>query len=160
MTPFLIFCDPTEQGKGKGLRFNLVVHRAEVVAKDAGNPQLASEIASLLTQLKSAVEPLRNHRDKRIAHQDEPVHTGAVDLPDITEPQIVEAMRLISDTMNAVHRALSGNEWGYQHSVGIGAKAIVYYLQSGLELEEVRATMHGQSDADIAKAIRELDERL
>ena len=122
-------------------------HRAltlKCLADEHQGTDLGKRLDEILTDLRRRVEPLKSHRDKRIAHHDaditgSPRVTHPVVLPPVAKSEIEGTLEGIRDFMNEISRSRDGCENLYERIIGIGdGKDIVHCLKSALQLESLR----------------------
>ncbi len=81
----------------------------ERLAELAFSPPSSPEFADLqksIERLKKIIEPIRSHRNKRVAHLDEHYSIGAKALPDVAESTFREAAKLIQKIINSIQEKL------------------------------------------------------
>jgi len=90
--------DPSRTGRYS----NLSLERLRQAIDPAAHPSLSFTLAAAATSVEVACADFRTHRDKRIAHTDEGVSDGDVQLPAVYKRDIDDALKKMRDLMNAI----------------------------------------------------------
>lgn len=123
--------DPKEMGPYE----NFVLERLEDRVRERGDVGLANQLAEERNDLKDYCEPLRDNRDKKIAHWDRDFDApGTIDLrPD----RIEGALSKVADFMNKVKVHYTSAETGYQAPIVTGdADALIVALKKAVDYDD------------------------
>ncbi len=117
----------------------------DIVAR-LDDSQLAQQLDTTLEQLTKASKPLRDRRNRALAHADLP--TALLEHPDplpgISKENIDDALHDISSFMNAIEMHYADSATEYENPIQHGdAKALLVWLEAGLKLEDNEREKHG-----------------
>lgn len=130
--------DPASSGR-KDPRKNLTLRSLPELISDE---TLRESVTQDLVMARSSSEDARQHRNRRIAHQDETyVRTRheADALPPISRQNIEDAIHALGEVLNNIRRHYMNSEMDYSDFVAIdGAETLLQKLRRLEELEEQR----------------------
>lgn len=130
--------DPASSGR-KDPRKNLTLRSLPELISDEA---LRESVTQDLVMARSSSEDARQHRNRRIAHQDDTyVRTRheADALPPISRQNIEEAIYALGEVLNSIRRHYMNSEMDYSDFVAIdGAETLLQKLRRLEELEEQR----------------------
>lgn len=121
--------DPAEQGRGKGLRTNLTLYSLPPLIDDAA---LKEAVTKACEDAKSLAEFAKNHRDKRIAHQDHGYATNrqSVELGGISRRDVENTLEALRKVLRLVQAHYNDADVRYDINVLVsGADRLVVALK-------------------------------
>jgi hypothetical protein len=129
--------DPAKTGSKSNLSFAHLFQQIEVL----GHAELLRELSPLLERVSLSCEPLRLHRNKRLAHLDLSValENGVSALPLVTGVMVDGSLRDVRDFMNCIEGHYCDSETGYEHfsMPGGDGDALVGILKYGFRYEDL-----------------------
>ncbi|MEO8523640.1 MAG: hypothetical protein ABI460_02860 [Caldimonas sp.] len=108
-----------------------------------GNMQLSLETQAVLDELLKVSGPIRDHRDKMLAHYslDHATKPDALKLPDIYYKDVEDAMDLVGEYMNLIEQHYTEWTQGYEHFAWQDdGDSLVGMLRNGLRYQEMLAS--------------------
>jgi hypothetical protein len=126
--------DPPSMGK----RHNLVLKSLVKLVESASHPKLAIELQVILQEFKEAVQPLKTHRNRRIAHRDSDaaLRASSKPLPNISLHQIERPLEIGQRFLKAIERTFKDAETHYSDVIlHDDANALVATLVQGIDYE-------------------------
>lgn len=135
----------TDPAKVSG-RTNLTLEHLANLIDPKKQPGLAARVASALTDVKLNVVPIREYRNKIVAHRDLNVAMGAAP-PGVTFKQIREALSKCAALLNAIQTDSGDGATGYEHGIesleGVPALlAALKYAAIFREMMDAREVSH------------------
>jgi len=127
--------DPAEQGRGKGLRTNLTLYSLPPLIDDAA---LKEAVTTACEDAKNLAEFAKNHRDKRIAHQDHGYATNrqSVELGGISRRDVENTLEALRKVLRLVEAHYNDADVRYDINVLVsGADRLVVALRRLERLE-------------------------
>jgi len=124
--------DPTTTGR----RENLTLARLAETLEEA---DIAKEFQSRLHKIDQACSPLREWRNRRLAHSDFPTALGQSQfpLPKVAWETIDSTLKSIGNLMNLVQIHFLDSEFGYESFTNLNdGEEIVFYLKEAQQHEE------------------------
>ena len=103
--------------------------------------ELASNLERIYAKLEQSVEKFRNHRHKRIAHNDLDIATKKSALEPYALGDIATCLDQLAEILNAYEYATSGKSTAYSHTMlpfGSDGEALIRALQESDQLKEVQ----------------------
>ena len=127
--------DPAETRGGQDE--NLTIERLiDLVSDDLDDQPIASKLREQKHEIERRAEPLRNLRNKSLAHNDLAVVMEEELLPNVSRSEIDELLNAFGKLMNTVSGYYSDPETLYGEAEHLdGTKSLLAYLQMGLESE-------------------------
>ena len=132
------FADPpTTLGK-ENLSFDQVM---SILQKEELDENMRKELRAKLASFKEQCEPLKPHRDKRLAHRDLLVSVASSEglFPGVTIHMVDDALATASDYLNTIEKHFSDSSTAYEYFVMLGdADTLVYHLAEAMRYEELK----------------------
>jgi hypothetical protein len=102
---------------------NAVLERLAIECDTAGRRDVAKEVRLHLDEARRITSPMREQRNRRIAHLDFDTHVEAAPLPKVLVQEIIDSFKLIKKAMNAVELAFEERTTAYSAYSQIGDAA-------------------------------------
>lgn len=124
--------DPAKQGKNE----NLSLWRLQDQLAQVADSAVASAGNATLLKIEAYVVPLRDLRNKQLAHLDLETalekNTNRLSL--VQKRDIDKSLQLIRTYLNSIQLYFNDSEWGYEHlgMIGTDGDALVHVLRDGL----------------------------
>ena len=131
--------DPAQQGQHDNLSLWALLD-------DICDPCSKSRIKKLIEEAEGKIKPLRQHRDKRIAHFDLDVALDpSVTLPPFNDQSVDEALSAAGEVVEQLQKEYTGTSriqmWVPEDAVP-NIEHLLFYLEAGLSQAQSRKTDH------------------
>jgi hypothetical protein len=146
---FLALSRLTDPVQSSG-QHNLVVDCLLDAIEQTTNPEIhKKEVRRLIKSAKESCLPLREHRNKRLAHNDLSIKLrfASEPLPGISVGDVNRAVKSLQSVMNAVSRHFFDSETTFKVVERGGVRTLITYLQKGVDAFEREATDAGGQGA-------------
>ena len=127
--------DPPRSRQYENLSLTLLQERIDEVAE----PEFAQELSQILMEAKSACEPFRMRRNKKLAHLDlETARAIENPLPGISREMVEKALLQVRTYLNRIEQYYNDAEFGYEHFLlKSDGDQLIAVLKDGLRYEEL-----------------------
>jgi len=148
--------DPAESRGGKDQ--NLTLERLINNLPTDASSELISNLKDTLTQIRDSTNPLRDHRDKRVAHTDlEHAKASWAELPGLSRKTIENALKQIRNFMNTINLNYSNRPTLYEnpHVQGGGDAMVRAFKLAARLLDLQKQARHPDANPDkILEAVK------
>lgn len=127
--------DPATTGNNE----NLTLATLQRILASSEHQQLAQEIAANIETIKRLEAPLRDHRNKRIAHFDYRIAMKTEEIPPFFISNISESLRGISSVLNRVSAFMYNSTTEFDALDGEGKAMILYLRKAEAQFAQERA---------------------
>lgn len=134
----LHLCRLTDPQKSSGRR-NLTIKRLPPLVQST---ELRSEVERLVAEVVMNTDFARDWRNRRLAHRDldRALQPDLHPLAEASREHVEKALASLRSLLNCIELNYENSTTAYDHVIAAdnGAEALLYYLSSGLEAEELR----------------------
>jgi hypothetical protein len=139
--------DPPRTGRKENASLPALLEKT----RECGAPALVVELELLMGEIKTLAEPIRDRRNRALAHAD--LETALLihpdPLPGISFALLEELSSKIADFLNRITRHFLRSETRFTHPVMSGdAKTLLFYLEKALDAEDAERAKHGIDPLD------------